>query len=400
MNFPKNAGLTDLIRPNGDQMLDYTKRYLPAGVLLGAGSAGLIHLMAKMRELKNEQQAQETNSDTLTVPVPIPAQKTAANPLSNISNAIGSAWKYLKAKPVIRLGGLAAAGTYAGAAALNAAKTPPSVGDNLFDAAAPIAIGGGSALLSYGIVDNMLKNRERKQLQARLDQAKDQYSTMLGQTLASANAAKSASLENADLFPTIHGICLGLVDAEFPDHEKQATSPLSLLGTAGLTGLPTLAAILAHKWMYNRQKEVDALHQSDKPKPPKQIRLVGIPQPAPVPITPEVEDQEQLMLPEPKMANELPELIGALAIGQAAKGEGERKEERPMRRPGLPPMPKLQEVGPGTAQITTSEGPVEIAAQDPATAQIMSHGGSKKLTQLLSIFQAQPEVSGVEQPGV
>lgn len=410
MNFPKHSGFWS---PDSDQALDYAKRYIPAGILLGAGGAGIVHLLAKMRELKKEQEVQAPGPDTLTVPIPTPAVKMAAstNPFgilsqvgsrsatsirgSKILDSLGGAWKFLaKDHPWRGVAALGAAG-YGGAVAANSVNAPKAVGDSIWDAAAPVALTGGSALLSYGLVNNLLQNREKKQLQERLDRAKDQYGTMLGQTLSSANASKVAGLDG--LFPTIHGICLGLVDNEFPGHEKEATTTGSLLFTAGLTGLPTIAAILAHKWMYQRQMEVDALHQTERPKPPKQIRLVSVPA-QPQPQLENAEDEErQLALPAPKMANELPEILGAVMASQALKGEG-KKEEKPVRRQGAAPMPRSIDIAPGTSQITTSEGPVEVEAQDPRAAAIMASGGTRRLTQLLSIFQAQPAISGVEQP--
>jgi len=524
MNSSSKVGFT--FTPSSEQVGYYLSKYGPPSLLLGAGTAGLLHLMTKVKELNQEHKERTSADDTLTVPIP-------ATPLAQKVAAIS--WQGLKdlvvrgAAHVGKFKGRYASGAGAGilgvgATAALGSKAPTEYvpESSLSDAGGIMATLLGGGLLGYGATNALLRNREREQLQKRLDSSKDQYGRLLGQTLAQPGDPKVASVDPDDTFSLISGMVGALVRRDFPDLDKNAESSLSLTAGAALTGLPVLAAVLAHKWMYRRQQELNALHADEKPKPPKRIQLVSAPAaaspagPAPSPELPiqEADIVEPMALsapkvavmdevraaniqaannvgaagtalalgipaiallhglftggfergarqggrsfaeglggglagtlggaaigsigglpgaaaggviggilghtagqvhggvaaernweekkkkelaspskPVPKTAGELPEFFGALALSKAVDGVAPEKKKK---MTGTAKMPTQQDIAPGVSQITTSEGPVEVTAEDPRAAAIMRNGGTSKIRRLLSVFQASPEIS-------
>lgn len=405
------------IFPTPEIALHHFVKYFPPGLAIGAGSAGLIHLMSQMKQLKEEQKAQEVGNDTLTVPIP---QKIASSPwataLAGLTRSMRRTAPLMLtngaqvAQPVAGAAAAAAPGRLSGllshlgankwryasgGAALGATgmaehmSTKDTVPSSLSDAGMVTAILAAGGLGGYHMVDNALENRQKEQLQTRLDRSKNEYGTLLGQTLA---GGKTATLDDPNsTFPIIKGICMQVVCDEFGEQKVAETVGSMMFGAPG--ALSVLTAVLAHKWMYNRQNELEHMHTQTKPSPPKQIRLVSAPPPAPAPMPDDGMSAGQLQLEAPKVAGELPELLGALAVGHVAGGE--KKEPAPAI--GAPPVvvapPRATTVGPGTVQISTDGGPTEVEAEDPAAAAVLHNGGAKKLTTLMSIFQAQPEVA-------
>ena len=170
-------------------------------------------------------------------------------------------------------------------------------------------------------------------------------------------------------------------------------------------GVAVLAGIMAHKWMYNKQKELEAMHTQSKPAPPKQIRLVSAPAapatPAALPtseapekvnLLPESPETADTPLLENKVAIDIAEIAGGALLGGVASGDKKKEEEVQQDPSVLPPQPEAVKIGPGTIQIGTAGGPVEVQAQDAATAKVLNQQAGK-LTKLMGVFQAQPSLA-------
>lgn len=363
------------ILPTGEQISHAVLKYGPPALLVGGGTAGLLHLIRQYKERQAQAQPAVPSNDVLTVTLPPQRPKTAGF----LQHLMANKGRYL--------GGAAVVGTGVG---LERYIQKDQVPSSLSDAAMVTGVLAGGGLLGYGAVDGYMRNRQKEQMQERLDQAKSEYGTLLGHSLVNGKAAEVEDPNNH--FPLINGLCLGVVESEFSeDGQKIAESWGSLLfGAPG--GLAVLTGVLAHKWMYNRQKELESMHTQPKPSPPKQIRLVSAPPPQP---DPSEDGTEQLLLngPQaPKLAADLAGMVAGLTGGYVM---GDKKEPDTVLLEKQPPIsaPKATNAGPGTAQIATADGPVNVEAEDPAAAAIMQQGGTKKLTQLLKIFQVQPEVA-------
>ena len=194
-----------------------------AGV--GAGIAGLAHLMS-MQKAKEEQQKKKDQSDTIVVELPV--KKNATSP-----------------------------------------------GQMFWDA--PLAVGttiaGGT--IGYALVDHILKRRREIQLKQELDSLKNQYSNYLAQEISSKKATE---------FHMLDGLLIAATDAisKTPVEESRKQAAQNMIKKAAADpetaasparehaarraavdsmffSLPGVAAllsgILAHKYLYNRDKE-------------------------------------------------------------------------------------------------------------------------------------------------
>jgi hypothetical protein len=306
-------------------------------------------------------------------PVPSPT------PVGSAQAAPSKIMQMIKNHPVATslVGSLGAAG--AGSAIYNKAtgEQPPSVMDaGIIAATVPLGILGG-----YGLVNHFIRERKKKNLEEQLQQAKDEYAGLLGGALA-----KTASVETAE-FPLIDGVCIGLLEAKTGDNQKFATNAALLLAGAPVAAA-ALSGIIAHRWMYNKQKEVEGMYASEKPKPPKQIRLVSVPP------QPKDEDEESPLaigLQSEKVA-EVPStiadsVVSLLGNSPPVSAEEALQKQLEEERKNQASQPKVVKVGPGVTQITSHDGPVEVQAEDPATAKILS-AGAPRLAKLIGMFQS------------
>lgn len=250
---------------------------------------------------------------------------------------------------------------------------------SLLDASIATGLVGGGLLGGYSLVNSILRRRRKENLERQLASAKEEYSTLLGRTL-SKTAEETECLER---FPAIHGflgefvsVSNGSKEAEFK--EADLSSGMLLLGSPG--ALATISGIVAHKWMYNRQKELERLYTTKKPEPPKQIRLVSTPAPG---SSQDDDEPLELGMPEPEKVAGLTEIID-----QISATPDERKQEEETL--GSAKQPKVVKVGPGTVQIAT-EGrqPVEIEASDPESAAILKTK-APMLARLIAAYQSTP----------
>lgn len=276
----------------------------------------------------------------------------------------------------------------------------------------PLGVLGGYALVNY-----FIKKRQKKNLEEQLEQAKNEYSSLLGSSLA-----KSASDDSRFSFPIIDGICFAAVESDFESESQKIGRDINA-GMA-LAGMPyvsgALATIIAHRWMYNKQKELEALHTTEKPKPPKQIRLVSAPpseQTDEAPLALGLQDEEKvaelinrLAHPPvdvtPKMAGlisrlahppvndsklasgaSISDIFSFLGVPAPASTEDVLQRQLDKEREEQEKQPKAIKVAPGVVQITSREGPVEVEAEDPAAARVLSKA-SPQLTKLIASFQS------------
>lgn len=257
------------IVPHMDQFVDKVKRYSLPFFLTGAGAAGLLHMLQMRREAQKAEATKQPSNDILTVT--IPSQKQA--------NVFRTVLNWAKANK-----GQAATAVGAGGAAvalpvhdmMRAKPVEPQVPTNyLLDAGFSTAAIAGASMLGYTVMDKILQRRRKAQLESQLDKSKGEYGALLGNMLAPKTAS---SLDN--LYPVTFGLCCAMADDSFPPEElqKTATNPIATL-VSFPSALAVVTGILAHKYMYNRQKELASLHDTSKPTPPKEIRLVSAPPP-------------------------------------------------------------------------------------------------------------------------
>ena len=277
----------------------------------------------------------------------------------------GKNWKWMTG-----VGGAGAAGL--GLKNYNEGSGTPS----LMDAAAITGIVGGGLMGGYSLVNHLMRERKKKALTEQLAQAKNEYATMLGQTLS-----KTASTDGLTEFPLIHGILQDFALSRADDSQKNAStsSGMLLLGIPG--GLGVLSAIAAHKWVYNRQKELEAMHTASKPSPPRQIRLQAVPPPGA-----EQDDDQPLSVngADEKYAglNEIMDFMNKAETPAISEQQAEAIAE--------PVKTQVVKVAPGVIQITgKGHPPTEVEADSPESAEILRRS-APRLAKLLAAYQSTP----------
>ena len=155
--------------------------------------------------------------------------------------------------------------------------------------------------------------------------------------------------------------------------------PPMLLGIPG--GLGVLSAIAAHKWVYNRQKELEAMHTASKPSPPRQIRLQAVPPPGA-----EQDDDQPLSVngADEKYAglNEIMDFMNKAETPAISEQQAEAIAE--------PVKTQVVKVAPGVIQITgKGHPPTEVEADSPESAEILRRS-APRLAKLLAAYQSTP----------
>jgi hypothetical protein len=392
---------------DGDQALSLLKRYLPGSLAVGASAAGLKHLGGMLYQMEKDKKDKQERGDVLTVQIPqgskmaasIPA--AAAEALERMAAQAAHAGesgaatiiptpalsRTAKAMQAIKSHKLITGGAIAGAGATGMGQAkdwddnkgapsepPPSLWDS-GGIASTIMLGG---LGGYSLVDHFIKKRQKKNLEEQLDDSKREYSQLLGASLV-----KGASVEPS--FPIISGICSYKVERGDRPQKEAAAALTRLIGIP--TGAAAVSAILAHRWMYERQKELEKLHTESKPTPPKQIRLVSAPPEAP---TDDTDDGEKpLALGFDKGAAAMPDWFEFFNKVPAAPDEQALRQTQKQQEEDEKKQPKMTNIAPGTVQVSLRDGPVEILAEDPRAAKILSKA-SPRLTKLLAAFQSTP----------
>ena len=416
----KNANPLETLLGDPRNVRDIAKDFALPALILGGGAAGVINLAAQVRQqteeakLRRQRVNPADNPDTLVVRIPTSDVGTAkvAAPSPGVLKSLGLFGGTLIGGATL-LGGAAASNQlYADHQAAQ-----PASGDYLRDAGLAVLMGVPAFGLGYGVVNQGMKMTRKAQMQTRLDKAKAEYSTLLGNQLAenSGNPIKQAGLDPDTCFPILKGIINQVAAQGFSSKQlmKEAKPSASSLAISALTtGGTALAALAAHQWMYNRQKEVEALHTKESPKPPKNIRIISVPAAPPVqaalPVASVTESWEPLDsaqqaqlaqvqqewsriqgvmdqsgTPQPKLAIDLMELAGGAAVAGSLGEKGSKTPKGPR------PLPKARELNPGTIEISRGEGDEDntiIQATDPASAAVLKRNSSK-LTRLMGVLQ-------------
>ena len=265
------------------------------------------------------------------------------------------------------------------------AQSQPSARSSLLDASIATGLLTGGAMGGYSLINGFIKNRRRKAKEEQLESAKREYSRILGETLSKGASPSDCIVE----FPIIHGLCSFCVEAgrDFGGESKKAEVSAGMM-LAGAAGIPAvLAGITAHRWMYNRQKELEQMYTKKKPEPPKQIRLVSVPAPGS-----QMDDDQPLGLDgvEPEKVANLAEILDLVKSPAAPTQPVLEKEEDHHNQP------RATKVAPGTVLIATKGGPaVEVEATDPRTAKILSQK-TPRLTKLIAAYlSTSPSAAGV-----
>jgi hypothetical protein len=310
-------------------------------------------------------------------PAPAPSTAPAASSAAKPSKVVD----WVKQHPVAAsaIGSVAAA--TGGSMAYNSAtgEQPPSLMDaGIIAGTIPLGVIGG-----YSLINHFIRQRKKKNLEEQLAAAKGEYSNLLGASLA----GKTASLDVSE-FPFIEGACLGLLEAKSGEQKVATNAGLLLAGTP--LAAAAISSILAHRWMYGKQQEIENMVSSERPKPPKQIRLVSAPAPQ---SSDESEDEKPLSigLQSEKVAEvpvTLADKVLSFIDGSApASAEEALQRQLEKERDQQIEQPKAVKVGPGVVQIASKDGPVEIQAEDPAAAKILA-AKTPKLTKLIGAFQS------------
>jgi hypothetical protein len=250
--------------------------------------------------------------------------------------------------------------------------------------------------------------QRKKELEARLEKAKKEYSTILGRSLSS-NQSSSLKLGEIQIYaeacPTIAGFFDILARQQMPaDYQKNAAGendpqPNWFTHSVGVPAtLLTLSGIITHKWLYDRLKQKEKNDAVKMPQPPREIRIVTKPR-STTPI-----NEADVVTPEDanpgKVAvgsgNPLDDVLSGMGIGNHAvaaivPGDSSgasmaKKNERV--DPTMAPI-KMMQTAPGSLAAVTSGGPVSIEAEDPNAARVLARNKGK-IKKILAMLQADP----------
>ena len=214
----KSAGIfsdmvTERTLPQLDQFGDKLLTYGPTSLALGAGGAGLLHLLAKVRQDKKMQTSRDTpNEDILTVPIPAVMEPKAAG-LAQLPGAIAKApgsiakWIMTHKGPSLAIAGITAGTGLTAAQSAGAIPTTDAPANPLWDLGMSLGAIGLAGGAGYSLVDRTLEKREQDSLEDRLNKAKSEYGTILGQSL-SAPTKVAFIMDPDEQFPILQGFSM------------------------------------------------------------------------------------------------------------------------------------------------------------------------------------------------
>lgn len=392
--------------PSAQTTIQTLKDNAPTGIAIGAGTAGLVNLLAELRR-NRQQQVTKNNSDVLEVQIPTAAaqqsktaeanrpglwanirakknrgekpakpgqegypdkenwnkltseSKSAAMLPSGIGSPIISALKNIieNPAPAIRAAIPITAGAGVGGAALwngikNTSQTPTPT-SNFWQA--PLELGALAipAVASYAGVNSLMSSIREKREQQRLESAKQQYAKLLGDQLTEPKTASFPLCE--EVVRVLSGAAAADFNVSVGGTTKLADFNASERAVALGLSVPSMLAVLAgvtsHKYMYDREQAAiaGAKMTPTRIKPPSQIRLVSVPaQPV------EQKEQEAGDLPaeaatktaagyNPITAAAADLAMGSFLINKAKEGNGGKGDEPKINpQTGMPFVKKLQ----------------------------------------------------------
>jgi hypothetical protein len=307
-----------------DMLKDSLSRHALPAAGIGAGLAGLAHILA-LKKRQEEAESKKQDADTVIIEVP---SKTAA----------------------------------------------PELGQYFWDA--PLFVGsalaGGGA--GYAIVNSILKKQRQKQLDNELESLKKQYSDYMSQQM-------SVDSKTAE-YPVLDGLILSIADKVYntqsEDYRKNAAYNLvkkanpgdgagrETLGTM-LTSLPGVAALLAgigaHNYYYNRQKNIDRAIEKEEAaemkSAPKFVKIVS------KPVSQEAEQELLTKGASTSIIDTIEKVVNP--DGNSGEHVQDPQEKARESRRGNPIVSNedIQNIDPNTMVMTTDSGNVQLDALDP-----------------------------------
>jgi hypothetical protein len=315
-------------------ILERVRQYGPRAAVVGAGLAGLNHLVAEINREKKRREDQESKDNSIYLEIP----KTA----SLFETPSGS--QYLLDSGVI-------AGTML-----------------------------GSGLLGYKAVDEILKAVRKKRYNDELEKVKKEYSRLLSQKIYGLENQKQAGEIE---YPHIEAMAMSIYKMSKEagiDNETMEKAAISdpTMGTlfASLPGLGALVSgILAHNYWYNRQKDIQRGIEKQEAesikRTPAVIKIKTVPRESDI----EVEAKEAGVLgssPLDSVAT-LESLVSLAERNKEKDKENPKDTDNKQREKGAPVFrdSDIQPVDHNTIVVNTDEGDTQVEALDPDAVKML-----------------------------
>lgn len=376
-------------------LTDRIMRLGPAALLAGAGGATLVNVLADINQNIKDKELRDKEGvpkDVITVKLPQDKLDSAAKTAAAASvEALEEAEVRYMAEPDFPAY-KAASGSlldlFRGWVPPDPKKWPshPIVSNSANTAAVVIP-----AALAYRAVDKMFKNREKAELDAAQERAKEEYASLLLREIEEGRGeAKTAAYGPLD---ALVDIAVDELDARSPrqaseDHEGKKAFFEHVVHS--ITGVPVSLAILAglasHRYRLSKERELDAYYDRQTPKiqGPTRIRLVTEPSVRPDDVMPssseptssqeeESETRKSAWVGPTMVATKLVELSGSRA--EALKAMKEHEEE--LAREEAKELQDRHRTTPyeikdhNTMVVNRADGPVRIDTADPAATEVL-----------------------------
>lgn len=310
-------------------LLSRLKQVGPGALASGAALAGISHLLS-LKDMNDEAENENKKDNTLVIQVP---QKTAN----------------------------------------------PSFGQYAWDAPAAAVSTLFAGGVGYTVVDSILKRFRQKQMDDELNSTKKQYANYLGQELAP---------KTASICPILDGFLMAVVDQTkgVPVEESRKQAALKIIKSAAV-GPPTVgtmftstalvpalfAAVAAHQYYYNREKDVDRAVEKDEAdkmqKTPQYVKIQSVP-----PVAPSAQGNPLLKGAEEDEGGGI--LEGGILASLMSKAKAvvpPHTEDKP-HKDHVFSASDVSEVNPRTLVLSTDAGNTQIEALDPqALTALQSH---------------------------
>jgi hypothetical protein len=353
---------SDLVLPSADRAVEVAKKVAPIGIATGLAGGGLAYIASQIAqsniEKKKRIEADKGNTDVLTVTIP---GKTARfNPA-----ILRKAFNYAK-YPVA---GAAALGTGAAVAAdINRQPAVPaptnkgSQADMLWEAGLWVAPALATVALSAGAINSFTRNRRKAEAQSKLEKAKTEYGSMLGQSLTGPKVAFIVE------HPTIEGLVSSIEERVSKCFKKEANGRDILAPwTSSGSALALLSAVVAHQYVYNRETAATNALKQTKVKPPKSIRIVTAPPALPAP----TDDDKLASFVRPEAIEFLHKQAFEISFGEPSVSIPEPTSQIPGEKDPDSLQPKIEQIDGNTYVIHTANGPVTVNADDPQAKALL-----------------------------
>lgn len=376
-------------------LTDRIMRLGPAALLAGAGGATLVNVLADINQNVKDREIRDkegTPKDVITVKLPQDRLDSAAKTAAAASvEALEEAEVRYMAEPDFPAYKAAAGGfmdLFRGWVPPDPKKWPSHpLASNISNTAAVVI----PAALAYKAVDGMFKNREKAELDAAQERAKEEYASLLLREIEDGRGeSKTAAYGPLD---ALVDIAVDELDARSPrqspeDHDGKTASWKHFIDS--ITGVPVSLAILAglasHRYRLGKERELDAYYDRQTPKiqGPTRIRLVTEPSVRPDDVMPssseptssqeeESETRKSAWVGPTMVATKLVEMSGARAEALKAMKEHDEEQarEEAKEREDLRKTTPYEIKDHNTMVVNRADGPVRIDASDPAATEVL-----------------------------